>query len=75
MICDRRGRKGADVTYVTVGTVKAVEGRRRQAPTLSDDFNTPTAPTVAAVVVVVEGGVGVGVTVDAGAGAINKKRK
>ena len=35
------------MTYVTVGTVEAVEGRSRLAPTLSDAFSTATAAGVA----------------------------
>lgn len=61
MIWDRRGRNGPVVTYITVGTVDAVEGRSKDAPTLSVDFKTVTAVAVAAAA----DGVGVGADPDA----------
>lgn len=61
VICDRRGTKGGDVTYVTVGTVEAVEGRSRLAPTLSDAFTTVAAAA--------------GVDVDAGTGSKNVREE
>ena len=60
VIWDSRGRNGPDVTYVTVGTVDAVEGISKDAPTLSVDFNAVTA-----VAAVAAAGVGVGADADA----------